>query len=261
VGAGLAPARVGAKPTPTLKRGPSRDRGAQSAPYILLLLLALTIPVHAEEIRGRIELLTRGGGGPARGSDVRQAVVYFEPAAPVRAKTEATAAAHAEPYRLVSRQKEFWPRVLAVPRGSRVQFANDDPILHNVFSVSGANVFDMGFFKKGPGKERTFESPGLVRVYCNVHQSMVAYVLVLDTPYFTAPGADGSFVLAGLPKTAGKVTVWHEQTEPWRAAVQLPLSGAAPLLARIEVTRPQIPPHLDKTGKSYFTPGRDRYGH
>jgi hypothetical protein len=230
---------------------------------LLLLLLAAPIlplaPLKAEELRGRIELLAKGGKGPAKGSDVRQAVVYFEPArsAPPPRVSEKTLE---KPSQMVTRGKELVPRVLAVPRGSRVRFPNDDPILHNVFSVSSGNAFDLGLYKKGPGKEKTFETAGLVRVYCNVHPSMVAYILVVDTPYIAAPDEDGTFVLTGLPRGGGKLTVWHEQTEPWTVSVQLP-AGPAPITAKLEVTRPQVPSHLDKNGKSYFASGRDGYRH
>jgi plastocyanin len=229
-----------------------------SVPRIGLLLLLLAVPwtvIGAEELHGRIELVGKGGKGPARGSDVRQAIVYFEPS-----PTSAPLRTAGKPFEMVTRGKELVPRVLAVPRGGRVRFPNDDPILHNVFSVSPGNSFDLGLYKKGSGKEKTFESPGLVRVYCNVHPSMVAYILVVDTPYFAAPAEDGTFVLTGLPKGGGKLTVWHEQTEPWTVSVQLP-AGPAPITAKIEVTRPQVPSHLDKNGKSYFASGRDGYRH
>ena len=232
---------------------------------VLLLLAAPLTSLGAEELRGRVELVGKGGKGPPRGSDVRQAIVYFEPA-PTSATsaisaTSATSALRAgKPFEMVTRGKELVPRVLAVPRGSQVRFPNDDPILHNVFSVSSGNGFDLGLYKKGPGKEKVFESPGLVRVYCNVHPSMVAYILVVDTPYFAAPAEDGTFVLSGLPKGGGKLTVWHEQTEPWTVSVQLP-AGPAPITAKIEVTHPQVPSHLDKNGKSYFSSGRDGYRH
>jgi plastocyanin len=217
-------------------------------------LLALAAAAYAEDLRGRVELVARGGAGPARGSDVRQAVVYFEPALPEKLRPREA------PYVMATRDKEFRPRVLPVPAGARVQFANDDPILHNVFSVSNGKPFDLGFLRKGPGRERQFEAAGLTRVYCNVHQSMVGYVLVLDTPYITQPAADGSFVLANLPQGPGRLRVWHEQTDPWTAAVTL--AGApSPIAARIEVTHPQVPPHLDKNGRSYFTSGRDQYRH
>jgi len=84
-------------------------------------------------------------------------------------------------------------------------------------------------------------------------------VLVRDTPYRTQPAAAGPCALESLPKGPGKLTVWHEQTDPWTAAAT-PGSGA-PVAARIEVTHPQVPPHLDKNGKSYFASGRDQYRH
>jgi plastocyanin len=229
-------------------------RLARTLTLALFVLAAAAATARGEELRGKVELVARGGKGPARGSDVSQAVVYFEPASP------AAVHAPAEPYKVVTLKKEFTPRVLAVPRGSRVRFPNQDPILHNVFSVSPDNAFDLGLYRKGPGKEALFARPGVVRVFCNVHHSMVSYVLVLDTPFFASPAADGSFVLANLPRGSGKLTVWHEQTEPWTASVRLPReAGAPPLAARLEVVRPLIPSHLNKLGKSYFGPGRDRY--
>lgn len=217
------------------------------------LLLLACLPVHAEEIRGRVQLLAKGGKGPARGSDVRQAVVYYEP-------ENATAVqSGGRPFEMVTRKKELSPRVLVVPKGSRVRFPNQDPILHNVFSVSAPNQFDLGLYRQGPGKEKRFESPGLVRVFCNIHHDMVAYVLVLDTPYHVSPGADGSFVLSGLPRGKGRLTVWHEQADPWTVDLELPRKTEAPVLAGVEIVRPLIPAHLNKTGQSYFRSERDRY--
>jgi len=156
---------------------------------------------------------------------------------------------------MTTREKQFVPRVLTVPKGSRVRFPNEDVILHNVFSVSGENSFDLGLYRKGPGKEQKFDETGLVRVFCNVHHSMVGYVLVLDSPYVATPGVDGHFVLTGLPRGPGRLTVWHEQGEPTTMEVQVP--RAEPLTARLEIVRPRIPPHLNKAGKTYST--RDRY--
>ncbi|MFL6200912.1 MAG: hypothetical protein ACJ76J_17200 [Thermoanaerobaculia bacterium] len=219
---------------------------------VCLLAFLLALPLHGEEIRGRIDLLAKGGKGPARGSDVRQAVVYFEPASPPPVRPSEA------PLEMVTRRKELVPRVLVVPKGSRVRFPNQDPILHNVFSVSPPNQFDLGLYRLGPGKEKRFEEPGLVRVYCNVHHDMVAYILVLDTPYYVSPNAAGEFVLTGVPRGPGKLTVWHEQTEPWTVNAD-PAKVAAPVVARVEVVRPLIPAHLNKLGQSYFRSQRDRY--
>lgn len=223
------------------------------ASLLALFLLALpALPATAEEIRGTVQLVGKGGRGAARGVDVRQAVVTWEPAggAAVRAPEA--------PFVMKTQQKQFSPRVLTVPRGSRVRFPNEDPILHNVFSVSSPNQFDLGLYKKGPGKEKRFEEPGLVRVFCNVHHDMVAYVLVLDTPHYVSPNAQGEFVLTGLPRGPGKLTVWHEQADPWTVDVDLPKT-AGPVMARVEIVRPLIPAHLNKLGQSYFRSQRDRY--
>ncbi len=219
----------------------------------LLALLLLALPLHSEEIRGRVQLLAKGGKGPAKGSDVRQAVVYFEPAGPQSSRPPDT------PFEMVTKRKELVPRVLVVPKGSRVRFPNQDPILHNVFSVSSPNQFDLGLYRQGPGKEKRFEEPGLVRVFCNVHHDMVAYILVLGTPYYVSPDAQGEFVLTGLPRGPGKLTVWHEQADPWTVDAELPAKVAGPVMARVEIVRPLIPAHLNKLGQSYFRSQRDRY--
>jgi plastocyanin len=212
-------------------------------------LLLLPGAAISEDLRGHIQLLAKGGKGPARDSEVKDAVVYFEPAGagPVRPA--------AQPFVMETREKTFIPRVLVIPRGSRVRFPNQDPILHNAFSVSGENRFDLGLARRGAGKEKRFDAAGVVRVFCNVHHDMVAYILVLDTSFAVSPSEDGDFVLTGLPRGPGRLTVWHEQTEPWTLEVRLPQSGAVD--ARIEVAKPRIPPHLNKSGLSYFR--RDRY--
>ena len=234
----------------------SRHTTRSSSCAFAFLVFILAASAAADEVRGTVQLVAKGGKGAAAESDVSQAVVYFEPAggAPPR-RAEA-------PFEMVTRQKQFMPRVLVVPRGARVRFPNQDPILHNVFSVSPGNFFDLGLYNQGPGKEQKLAQPGLVRVFCNVHHSMVAYILVLDTPYYTQPAPDGRFNLTGLPKGPGRLTVWHEQTDPWTISLTLPQPQASPpppINARVEVVRPRIPPHLNKTGQSYFRSGRDRY--
>ncbi|MES1245620.1 MAG: hypothetical protein ABUT39_28700 [Acidobacteriota bacterium] len=215
-----------------------------------ILLLLLAVPTAAEDLRGRVQLLAKGGKGPAKGVDVRQALVWFEPSGGAAVRPPSA------PFVMTTKDKQFVPRVLTVPKGGRVVFPNQDVILHNVFSVSPGNAFDLGLYKRGPGKEATFKEAGLVRVFCNVHHAMVAYVWVMDTPFLANPGADGSFVLTGLPRGPGKLTVWHEQADPVMIDVK---ALADPVVARVEIVRPRVPAHLDKAGKSYFGAQRDRY--
>ncbi len=232
-----------AQPMPTCPRRPG--------PWLALaLLLAAGAEATAEELRGRITLLN--GMRPCKSCDVSEAVVYYEPrGGRLPASTGGT-------FEMLTWKKRFQPRVLAVPKGSSVRFPSRDPILHNVFSVSKGNAFDLGLYREGTVKETAFHSPGVVRIFCNVHASMVAYVLVLETPFVAAPDARGEFVLSGLPAGEGRLTVWHDRAEPH--SLDLALPAKAPLDLEIEASKPQIPAHLNKFGKPYPGRGRDDYG-
>jgi plastocyanin len=213
------------------------------------LLLAVS-SAGAAEIAGTVELYTEDGR-PVASAEAQYGVVYFKPTG------ASTALVAPGTFSITTRNKAFSPRVLPVPAGSTVQFPNADPILHNVFSVSPGNAFDVGLYGPGEGRSYTFETPGIVRVFCNVHHAMMAYVVVLDTPYFASPDARGAFVLRDAPVGAGRLTVWQERSEAWTRDVVLPLES--PLVVRLEVTGRRVPRHLDKTGQPYGDRGRDRY--
>jgi plastocyanin len=231
--------------------GAARAPAAALSAVLAVAALAAASPATGGELRGRLDLVD-AKGRPASDVEPAKAVVYFQPAG-----ARAALSGPHRTYEIVTRDKEFVPRVLAVPVGSSLRFPNADPILHNVFSVSPGNAFDLGLYRAGPGKTTRLDRPGIVRVFCNVHHSMVAYVLVLDTPYYAAPDAAGDFVLSGLPDGAGTLTVWHEQAEPSSLQVRVP--AATPLIVRLEATRPRVPPHLNKLGRSYWRSRGDRY--
>lgn len=205
-------------------------------------------PAAAAELVGRVEVVSKGRAVPG---EAGRTVVWFEPDRPGAAEPADGS------LEMITRRKEFTPRILVAETGATVAFPNRDPILHNVFSVSDPRPFDLGLLGEGESRRVRFERPGVVRVFCNVHHDMVGYVLVLDTPFHASPDARGSFRLRDLPAGPGTLTVWHEQAEPWTARLTLPADG--PVRARIELTRPRIPPHLDKFGRSYRERRRDRY--
>jgi len=93
---------------------------------------------------------------------------------------------------MVTRGKMLLPHVMAVPLGSTVEFPNDDPISHNLFSLTTNNSFDLGLYRKGAGKSQKFDTPGIVNVYCNVHPAMSAVIHVMATPFYAF--ADGARV-------------------------------------------------------------------
>jgi plastocyanin len=115
----------------------------------------------------------------------------------------------------------FLPHVLAVTRGSTVEFPNDDPIFHNVFSLSSAAAFDLLRYPQGQSRSRRFPKAGIVKVYCHIHSHMSATILVLDHPYFAIPQADGSFAVPNVP--AGEYTFvgWHERVGERRVPVRV----------------------------------------
>jgi plastocyanin len=200
-------------------------------------------PAGALDLKGSVLLLAKGGKVIDRSADVRTAVVIWRPDTPVKG------VATNRSYVMSTRQKEFEPRVLTIPVGATVTFPNADPILHNAFSVSEGNKFDLGLARKGPGKTWTFKNPGLVRVFCNVHHSMIAYIWVLDTPFYAQPDGSGNFQLQGLPAGPGTLEVWHEQTDLGKQTLKMP--QADPVTVKLEITKPRVPSHLNKTGQSY----------
>ncbi len=131
-------------------------------------------------------------------------------------------------HKIVRQEREvFFPRVLAVTRGSTVEFPNGDPVFHNVFSLSGARTFDLGRYPQGKMKAVTLTKPGLVKVFCDIHSHMSASILVLDHPYFTVPAADGTFTLRDLPAGTYSLVGWHERVGERVARVEVLPGGRA----------------------------------
>lgn len=108
------------------------------------------------------------------------------------------------------KDKRFEPSVLAVAVGATVSFPNLDPFFHNVFSYSKTKRFDLGKYKQGNTKYVTFDKPGLVKVFCEIHHSMRAYVHIFDTPYFAVSDNLGNFTIKNVPKGDYRITVWQE---------------------------------------------------
>lgn len=166
-------------------------------------------------VSGRLQLLSEDGERLSDRRDFANAVIYFEP------DDSPTSEPPDVLVEMSTQRREFRPRVLPVMAGTEVRFPNEDPILHNVFSTSGNNQFDLGVYGESPGKTHRFDHPGLVRVFCNVHSRMSAHIVVVDGPHFTQPDSNGHFTLEDLPAGPGQLTVWHERAEPERTRITL----------------------------------------
>jgi plastocyanin len=196
-------------------------------------------------LEGRLVLLERGRPARDKSLDLRQAAVWFEP----DRKPAAAAAPVAAEMRTV--KKQFSPQLLVVPVGSTVRFPNQDPILHNVFSVSAGNKFDLGLVGAGTGKSAKFGAPGIVQVFCNVHHGMFAHVVVVATPHFARPDEGGAFALESLPAGPGTLHYWHERGAPASRRVTVAVPAAPPLSLELPLTLPRVPPHKNKLGRTY----------
>jgi hemoglobin len=120
------------------------------------------------------------------------------------------------------RNKTFAPHVMAVPVGSTVSFPNFDPIFHNVFSLSRARPFDLGMYKSGETREVKLDKPGIVRLGCNLHANMSAYLVVVDAPHYVIVNSDGTYSFKSLAPGKYRVQAWNEQSgEPLTTSVTI----------------------------------------
>lgn len=163
---------------------------------------------------------------------------------------------------LLQKNKTFQPHVTAISVGSIVDFPNLDPIFHNAFSSFEGQIFDVGLYPPGTSRSIRFRRPGIVRVFCNIHPTMSAVILVLDTPYFTKAGQDGRYQIARVPPGNYELRVFDE-----RATAEPDVNMTVTVDAsQTEATAPPIhlselgyvrPPHKNKYGLDYSASDSD----
>jgi plastocyanin len=199
-------------------------------------------PAVSGPLSGKVEILEKGG---TKRPAVSGVLVYLE-----GAKGEIPAAMRSKVAIISSHNKSFEPHVEAVPVGATMSFPNLDNIMHNVFSLSKGNRFDLGLYKDGAKKDFVFKKPGLVRIYCNIHPQMSAFVYVMDHPYFAWASRDGSFRIDDVPPGNYTLAAWSEEGEA-RQPVTVTESGASGVSLSLDVSKYARRPHLNKYGKPY----------
>jgi plastocyanin len=161
-----------------------------------------------------------GTPAPRQVADIRRAVVYLETAP--RGAFDGDQPAR---LRMDQRNETFVPHVLAAATGTVIDFPNNDSVYHNVFSLSKAKRFDLGRYARGRSKAVRFDQPGIVRVFCDIHSHMSAFVLVFGHPYFATTDADGRYRIDNIPAGTYTVVAWHEGESRDPRSVVIPAQG------------------------------------
>lgn len=228
--------------------GTLRTRLVTSLPVVLLIASLVTLTASLSlaagqdakptgVIRGRVDVRRpvsvperRPGTSdlsaplPREATDRRRAVVFLETAP--RGAFEDRELPRA---RMDQRRETFVPHVLAVMVGTTIDFPNSDPVFHNVFSLSKPQRFDLGRYPQGRSKAIRFDKPGVVRVFCDIHSHMSAFIVVLSHPYFAVTDADGRYRIEGVPPGTYSVAAWYEGETRERGTATVTDGGAVDL--------------------------------
>lgn len=153
-------------------------------------------------------------------------VVYIDGLTVTNA-TPSTNTAEVTTTAVAQHKAEFFPHVLPVLAGTKVEWPNRDDIFHNVFSDSDAHRFDLDLYKGNPKeKAQTFDQPGKVDVFCSIHANMHCIVLVMANPYFATTDADGHYTIPNVPPGTYKLKAWHERLPADVQEIIVPANGA-----------------------------------
>lgn len=171
---------------------------------VLLLFLVSALATSAEPtatLRGRVSLSVDG----AVLSDVGPVVVMLEALDGIEAKSASKGG------QVRQRAARFTPGFLVVAAGQTVEMSNDDSIFHNVFSFSRGNGFDLGLYPSGESRSVTLRESGVVKIYCSIHESMNATIVVAPSRHFANVDSQGRFTIASVPPGRYHLRTWCER--------------------------------------------------
>lgn len=221
-------------------------RSALTSAALALVAILPAARSYAEDFHTKVMVLRTADDKAAGNSGV---VVWL---APVGSNPARPPVVHP---RLAQRNKRFEPHLLVIPVGTVVEFPNEDPFFHNVFSLYKGKRFDLGLYEAGGSRSVRFDRPGVSFIFCNIHPEMSAAVVVLETPYYTISNDAGEVTIHNVPPGRYHLEVWYERSSPEALArlarqISIPGAGPSPPLEVPEVIAASVP-HKNKYGADY----------
>ena len=220
---------------------------------LILIVFSIWFPAAnaaSHEVFGQVQILLKS---EKKKTDLSSVILYLDPVGQTNISPETLK----KNFSMATKNKQFTPRALAVPVGASVQFPNLDSIFHNIFSVSSPNQFDLGLYKGGASKTQTFQQPGVVKVFCNVHPQMSATIVVSASPHYTVADQNGAFSFGNIPNGTFQLRAYAEEGQ----AAQKIVVGEKPLQVDVTIDGRNFKKlrHKNKFGKDYASEGNERY--
>ena len=193
-------------------------------------------------VSGRVSISERPG---EQTTDFSSTVISLTP------KDSASARPRPSRGAIAMNGRAFVPHVRVVTPGSRVDFPNQDPFSHNIFSSSPGAVFDLGLYPAGKSKDAPFRRPGAYAVYCNIHPRMTAFVVVAPSQWYAQAGNDGRWSVDSVPPGEYTLTVWHERAKSVTTPITVPAVGLGGLTTALDARGYRFADHKNKFGREY----------
>jgi plastocyanin len=225
----------------------------RSATFFKACLLALLIargPLGSATVTGQVDLTNSNDSEVKKKRDLSGVVVWLMPSEDVVVHLVRK---HVQ---MVQKDKRFTPHILAISAGTNVDFPNLDPIFHNAFSNFDGQIFDVSLYPPGSSRSVRFDRPGIVRVFCNIHPSMSAIIVVVDSPYFTTTDGEGNFSIPNVQSGAYELHFFHERARPEtldRLVQPISVAQATTDVGEISISETGYLPiaHKNKYGRDY----------
>jgi len=219
--------------------------GARVGRALLAMALVLAAAPTARAqgaVAGRVAITERPGEPT---TDFASTVIYLAPKDSARLRTRPV------PATITMTGRAFAPHVRVVTPGSKVEFPNQDPFSHNIFSSTPGQVFDLGLYGSGRSKDAVFRRAGAYPVYCNIHPRMVSFVVVSPSPWYAQAGNDGRWSIEGVPAGEYVLTVWHERAPVATQPITVPATGVPDIATTLDARGYRFQEHKNKFGREY----------